>query len=81
MEYITEFGQANDLPQNNELWDEWEARYVITRSDQGTFTCTKTKWHGEYNVSDSTVETWTMLPENGREDYTREVVLGEPHEA
>jgi hypothetical protein len=57
---------------------EWEAPIYLTAQDDG-FVATKTTENGEFGYMRSEIktkiETWTVLPENDRDNYTSQFVM------
>ena len=57
---------------------EWEAPIYLTAQDDG-FVATKTTENGEFGYMRSEIktkiETWTVLPENDRDNYTSQLVM------
>jgi hypothetical protein len=52
--------------------DEWEAPIVLVKGENGRWTASVVRVNdGQFREEIATkTETWTMLPESGREDYT-----------
>ncbi len=57
---------------------EWEAPIYLTAQDDG-FVATKTTENGEFGYMRSEIktkiETWTVLPENDRDNYTSQFLM------